>query len=208
MVPFRHPLIPLHPTPHSTHVSATAQLRPFDKFDTCQIQTTFLQIRRVSKCRMPPYLARRHRPPKTPSPHHDEIRQPLNPRRPTPMLHICQLRPSYDHATNATLFRYESPFVRYERCSMSIVSPYLGCRHQPSQRSRFTLRRNPPTPCRGTGWSNTSQLQQWNEWNASQIQTVRPQLRTEFHTLSGLAPVALPDLPETASFLLPSPLVS
>ena len=60
------------------------------------------------------------------------FRQTRNPRHPPPMLHMCQLRPSYDHATNATLFRYESTFFRYEKCSICSASPYLDRRRQPS----------------------------------------------------------------------------
>ena len=129
------------------------------------------------------------------------LSRPTIPRHPTLMLHMCQLWPSYDHATNATLFRYESPFFRYEKCSMSIASPYLDRRHHPPRNSSprhdeiRQPRPVPPNPLRGTTWSNTSQLRQWNEWNAFQIQITRPQLRTEFHSLSGAGPLPAPNIP-------------
>ncbi len=126
------------------------------------------------------------------------LSRPPIPRHPTLMLHMCQLWPSYDHATNATLFRYESPFFRYEKCSMSIASPYLDRRHRPPSilRSHHDEIRQPHhSSPRGTTWSNTSQLRQWNEWNASQIQITRPQLRTEFHSLSGAGPFLTPNIP-------------
>ncbi len=33
-----------------------------------------------------------------------------------PILHMCQLRPSYDHSTNSTLLRYKQLFSRYGEC--------------------------------------------------------------------------------------------
>ncbi len=65
-----------------------------------------------------------------------------NPRHTKPTLHMCQLRASYDRATNATLSRYKSRFHRYEECSVLHLPPLL----RPSHICHPTSRRNPPYP--------------------------------------------------------------
>ena len=132
---------PRDPSPIRHTVSATAQLRPLYKFDTSQVQTTFLQIRRVSKCRMAPYLAPPHRPPKTPSPHHDEIHQPHPVPRSTAVELLGPIRASYGSGTNGTLSRYKSLVHSYGPSS----TPYLAQDYSRPQIFRSAPRRNPIT---------------------------------------------------------------
>ncbi len=65
------------------------------------------------------------------------------PRRPPPMQLIRQLWPSYDHATNATPPRYESPFLSYEPS----CTPLSAMQPPPPNFRAHPSRRNPPTPC-------------------------------------------------------------
>ncbi len=58
-----------------------------------------------------------------------------------PILHMCQLRPSYDHSTNSTPPRYKLPFSRYEKCrnvECSPIWPYHASR--PRFPSRITTK--------------------------------------------------------------------
>ncbi len=111
---------------------------------------------------------------------------PSIPLHPTPTLHMCQLRPSYDHSTNSTPLRYESRFFSYEsvECVDANTPNIPAANHDEIRQPRP----DPQISPRGTVWSNTSQLRQWNEWNASQIRIALSQLQTESHALSGMAP--------------------
>ena len=63
------------------------------------------------------------------------------PRRPTPILHMCQLRLRYDHSTLSTPLRYKQTRSSYDGCRM----PLSACRRQPVQHPRPQPRRNPST---------------------------------------------------------------
>ena len=106
MPPRRHPSSANSPPsdPHSTHVSATAQLRPFDTFYTSQIQTNSLQLQRVSNA--PICVSTPTRPTFTPTATTKSVNHFWRPEI-HPMQRICQLRPRYDHATNAMPPGYE-----------------------------------------------------------------------------------------------------
>ena len=79
-------------------------------------------------------------------PCYDDIRHDPILRHSTPMQHICQLRLSYGHATNATLLRYKLMACSYEKCCMSSSHPYLALqRHRPA----------PPSPA-ATKSANTA----------------------------------------------------
>ncbi len=137
----RHPR-PLSPTRHPAPTLHMCQLRPSYDHSTNstppRYKSRFFSYEGVES----PYLRVDTNPPNVPSPNHDEIRQPTLTRPKCPMLHMCQLRPSYDHATNATPLRYKSLFSRYEKCSM----PLSERRTRPPKNPRPTPRRNPPIP--------------------------------------------------------------
>ena len=128
---------------------------------------------------------------------HDEIRQPLY-LVPTPAIqHQFDTCVSYGPATTIRQIRHlpDTNRLSSDRKSVELSNVLLsGPTTPPSPGSRSASRRNPPTrpapeiSLRGPPWSNTSQLRQWNEWNASQIQITLSQLRTKFHALSAMAP--------------------
>ncbi len=130
---------------HSTHVSATTQLRPLYKFDTAQIQITFPQIRGVSNA---PICVSTPIHPTFPLPSTTKSASTVQPPESPPMRLNRQLRPSYDHETNETPLRYETNRYSYEER----LTPYLArdCaqpgfpphRHQPKVRNTTT---RPPT---------------------------------------------------------------
>ncbi len=83
---------------------------------------------------------------------HDEIRQPSSsPQHPAiqpPIRHMCQLRPSYDHSTNSTPFRYESRFLSYDRCRMSYLRVDTAPPNIPAQRPAEIRQPSPTRPSR------------------------------------------------------------
>ena len=114
---------PLSPTPrHPAPIRHMCQLRPSYDHSTNstppRYKSRFFSYESVES----PYLRVDTNPPNIPSPNHDEIRR-LRPAPQTPPMRLIrQLRPSYDHATNATPLRYKSLFSRYERS----LTPYLA----------------------------------------------------------------------------------
>ncbi len=144
-----------------------------------------------------PYLRCNRHSPISGRIHHDEIRQalsrPQSPaiRRP---LYTCV---SYAPATTTRQIRHLpdtnhlSPDTKSVEMSNVLLSgpttppaPIPAPHHDEIRHTRPAS----AISLHGTPWSNTSQLRQWNEWNASQIQISRSRLRTESHALSAMTP--------------------
>ena len=207
-------VMPPHPTHHAAQAS-TRTARTQALADAFQLQTSYgsgstgrknsykinsPQLRKVCQCRyktIHPFsaLLRMALPYALNSTKFVTLVLLSNSRHPEPALRMCQLRRRYDHATNATLLRYKSLFPRYEKCSMPLSERRAHPSNilTPSHDDIRQPRPIPEVPGSGTVWSNTSQLRQWNEWNAFQIQTMCSQIRTEFHALSGMVPSPHPD---------------
>ena len=193
-----------HPAPANSPMRLNRQLRPSYAHATDATPFRYEKIVTDTKSVARPYLTPRHCPPKTPAPRHDEIRQ-LYPAPQIPVIHhpfdTCV---SYGPAMTIRQIRHLSDTNNFSSDTKSVEmsnGPLSGLATPPAQDSLSTPRRNPPTSfrpsiCRGgTTWSNTGQLRQWNEWNPFQIQITRPQLRTEFHSLSGAGPLPAPNNP-------------
>ena len=123
--------------PHSTHVSATTQLQPLYKFDTCQIRTAFLQLREVSSA---PICVSTPTRPTSPSPATTKSAKHVSPPGIHPMQLICQLRPRYDHETNETPPRYEKNRYSYEERLTPLSGRRTVSRPNASLQPRQSLR--------------------------------------------------------------------
>ncbi len=66
---------------------------------------------------------------------------PPNSRHPTPIRHMCQLWPSYDHSNKFYTSQLQIAFFQLRECRI----PLSACRHQPAQHPLPQPRRNPPT---------------------------------------------------------------
>ena len=165
-IPSRHhaPLQRRNPPTHSSHQHHAAQ-RPLYTCVSYAPATTTRQIRHfpdtnhvfsATRVSNPPICVSTPTRPTTPSPNHDEIRQPLSTPANCPVLHMCQLRPSYGHATNATPLRYKSLFSRYERSSMFLSE----CRARPPKILGHTTTKyaNPSQPPQPPAMQLISQL--------------------------------------------------
>ena len=77
-------------------------------------------------------------------PCHDGIRHVPNPLHPTPIRHMCQLRPSYGHSTHSTPLRYKSLLSSYKECR-NVECSHLCADTNPPNIPLLQPRRNPPS---------------------------------------------------------------